>query len=1223
MCEWSSHRVVTPREGFNMNRIHALFLAAGSVLSICCHHASSQQVTKTWIGPANGLWGTSANWTPLGVPNNGGGMSYIVIIPNNELPRLDMTATIDKMGIAPSAVMSIANGHTLTILGQSDNLGFTGLLSNEGTLYLGGVNNFTQLLIGGGAGHFLVHGNINGTPARIYLSDYFNNRIFGANGTEKLILQHMSRVHGSGQLGVNSLEIDNAGVVEGEGTVGLYIDPNGNGMRNSGTIRAELGPVYLQPGTYNNSGGLLIALAGRVMTLNNARIDGGTMTTSSDSSIDAITNSVLNGTTINGNVRVINGNACYIEGLNWLGVAPTRLRLDGINNLTSLISQGPVTLRGPGQVEMSDYINNRIYSASGTDHISLIDGASIRGSGNVCLNAASISISPSSIIEAIGSAGMTIDPNANGLLNNGALQAASGSTLLLLNGTFMNDGYIRALNGGIVRMSGVLLIGGTLDHAGSGFFIAESNTELRNIGSISPVHVPNGHTIFLRGTFNSNGLLGDGSLELNGTNNFTQVSIRGDVSLTGQGDVLLSNYFNNRIYAENGVDRLTNQDNTIRGSGQIGVNAMAFTNNSTVEASGSVGLTFDVNAGGLDNNGVIRALSGSSLTFTGSSIDNTDGSIELQNNSSGTISGCVITGGPLNGLGNGMYTTHTSSEFNMVIGNAPVSVLNGHTLFLRNGYTNNSALRLDGVNNFTQAHIRGNMTISGPGVMLMTNYFNNRIHAENGLDRLTNAAGHTIRGSGQIGVNSMAFTNNGLCEADGSVGLTFDANASGIDNNGVIRALSGSSLTFSNTPIDNADGVIELMNNSSGTFAASVLTGGPLNGASNSSYSVVSSTEFNTVTCNATVSVPNGNNFYLRGGLTNNSSLRLDGFNNFTQMVIRGGDVSIGGSGQLILAEYTNNRIHAENGVDRLINLPGHTIRGGGQIGINSMAFTNRGSVIAEGAVSLGIDPNAGGFFNEGLLRASGAGGLLIHAGPFTTSGTVIADPGSKLDRTADNWVQTGGMVMANGEIEVDNNTYMLQGGVLGGSGLVDSNVINSGGDCSPGASPGLLTIEGNYTQQAGGMLTIELGGTMPGSGHDQLAVLGNAALNGRLRVLTTNSYIPPNGQTFTILTTTGTRSGTFNLVTPPIGHSVSVAYLSSSVVITLSDECVADVDDGSMSGARDGGVTIDDLLYYLSIFDLGLIEADVDDGTFTGGHDGGVTIDDLLYYLFRFDSGC
>lgn len=74
---------------------------------------------------------------------------------------------------------------------------------------------------------------------------------------------------------------------------------------------------------------------------------------------------------------------------------------------------------------------------------------------------------------------------------------------------------------------------------------------------------------------------------------------------------------------------------------------------------------------------------------------------------------------------------------------------------------------------------------------------------------------------------------------------------------------------------------------------------------------------------------------------------------------------------------------------------------------------------------------------------------------------------------------------------------------------------------------------------------------------------------------------------------------------------------------LTLGFTCVADVDDGTNTGTPDGGVTIDDLLYYLAIFEAGVIAADVDDGSGTGTPDNGVTIDDLLYYLARFEAGC
>jgi hypothetical protein len=68
---------------------------------------------------------------------------------------------------------------------------------------------------------------------------------------------------------------------------------------------------------------------------------------------------------------------------------------------------------------------------------------------------------------------------------------------------------------------------------------------------------------------------------------------------------------------------------------------------------------------------------------------------------------------------------------------------------------------------------------------------------------------------------------------------------------------------------------------------------------------------------------------------------------------------------------------------------------------------------------------------------------------------------------------------------------------------------------------------------------------------------------------------------------------------------------------------CHADVDDGSETGSPDGGVTLDDVLYYLGLFEAGDSAADLDDGSDAGIQDSGVTIDDLIYFLRHFHAGC
>jgi probable HAF family extracellular repeat protein len=72
-----------------------------------------------------------------------------------------------------------------------------------------------------------------------------------------------------------------------------------------------------------------------------------------------------------------------------------------------------------------------------------------------------------------------------------------------------------------------------------------------------------------------------------------------------------------------------------------------------------------------------------------------------------------------------------------------------------------------------------------------------------------------------------------------------------------------------------------------------------------------------------------------------------------------------------------------------------------------------------------------------------------------------------------------------------------------------------------------------------------------------------------------------------------------------------------------LSPKCVADFDDGSGLGVPDGGIGIEDLLFYLGVYNAGTVLADVDDGSGTGTLDGGVGIEDLLYFLVRYDAGC
>ncbi|MFN0010404.1 MAG: hypothetical protein ACKVS8_02040, partial [Phycisphaerales bacterium] len=287
------------------------------------------------------------------------------------------------------------------------------------------------------------------------------------------------------------------------------------------------------------------------------------------------------------------------------------------------------------------------------------------------------------------------------------------------------------------------------------------------------------------------------------------------------------------------------------------------------------------------------------------------------------------------------------------------------------------------------------------------------------------------------------------------------------------------------------------------------------------------------------------------------------------------------GGGTLAFTNSINNRIFdvTQANQGRTLTNVNNTITGSGQMGLNTINIINGpfGTIDASSSTGLFFDA-ATSVNNQGTLIASG-GSINFQPAAFTTSGIVIANAGRLIHQAAGGnaWVQTGGLVLANGEIQVDSNSYLLQGGTLGGSGLVDSNVVNSGGEVAPGQSPGLLTIEGTYTQQAGGLLTIEVAGEVVGTQLDRLAVTGAAALGGTLRINRQPGYFPELGTQWTILTC-ASRTGTFTTV-EPFG-AYTVAYNPTSVVITITSIiCIQEYNGDGVLNPDDLGDFITD--YY------------------------------------------
>jgi hypothetical protein len=214
----------------------------------------------------------------------------------------------------------------------------------------------------------------------------------------------------------------------------------------------------------------------------------------------------------------------------------------------------------------------------------------------------------------------------------------------------------------------------------------------------------------------------------------------------------------------------------------------------------------------------------------------------------------------------------------------------------------------------------------------------------------------------------------------------------------------------------------------------------------------------------------------------------------------------------------------------------------GGALLLRNMAITD------EPLFALGN--GSGGVFPGSVLTSVGAcswsGPVLLYtnlvvSGDMTLSGVISGTGGlgcfglTTVHLTGNN-TYTGTNYISGATLQVDgvqplspidlHDSARLQGsGTVGNINYIGSSVV-----VAPGSSPGILTC-GNFNAGAigSGTLEIELNGTTPGSGYDQISTQGTVNLTG-LNLSATLSFSPAQEDSFTIINNDGTDpiSGTF-----------------------------------------------------------------------------------------------
>ena len=130
-------------------------------------------------------------------------------------------------------------------------------------------------------------------------------------------------------------------------------------------------------------------------------------------------------------------------------------------------------------------------------------------------------------------------------------------------------------------------------------------------------------------------------------------------------------------------------------------------------------------------------------------------------------------------------------------------------------------------------------------------------------------------------------------------------------------------------------------------------------------------------------------------------------------------------------------------------------------------------------------------------------------------------------------------------------NTLSVDGSLVIGDSTTLTAIVSNAGNMAIGNSPGIATIDGDYTQTAGGVMQVELGGTGSG-GFDVLNVTGTATLDGMLDLTYWDTFTAQVGDSFVILTA-GDLTGTFANVVLPDAKIWDINYDFNADTVTLT----------------------------------------------------------------------
>jgi len=637
-----------------------------------------------------------------------------------------------------------------------------------------------------------------------------------------------------------------------------------------------------------------------VVNVDSTTIVGGTLNTAGGGLLQTVGSSDLNGVTIS-------TGSTYTTAAG----ATTQLDTSLVNDGTFLIDGSAgnaivnlgsnVTLSGGGAVTMKSNTGTAFLRGSGVTLTNTND--TIQGAGNIG-DSGALAIANQATIDANASS-QTLNLSQGGgvVTNTGTLEATAGGTLQIFSKVTNTGGAITA-NGGTVNIDSATITGGALNATGTNVMETVGSSDLVGvtISTGSTYTTADGATTQL-----DTSLTNKGTFLINGSAGNAIVNLGSNVTLSGGGAVTMKSNTGSAFLRGSGFT-LTNTNDTIQGSGNIGDSgALTLVNQATIDANSSGhDLNLNQGNGGITNTKTLEATAGGVLQLF-DTITNTGGAITASGKGSTVnVENATIVGGTLTTASGGLMQTVSSADLNgvTVSTGSTYTAGPGTTTQLNGAIVNDGTFAINGATGNAIVNIGSAVTLSGGGTVTMSSGSSSSAFLRGNSLELTNT-NDTIQGSGNIGDSgALAFANEATVDANASgVNLNVNGGNGGVTNTGTLEATGGGVLQLFDT-ITNTGGAIT----ASGTGSTvnvdnATIVGGTLNTASGGLMQTVGSSALNgvTISSGSTYAAGSGTATQLDGAIVDDGTFAINGASG-NAIVNLGSAVTLSGGGTVTMS---------------------------------------------------------------------------------------------------------------------------------------------------------------------------------------------------------------------------------------------------------------------------------------------------------------------------------